>query len=1278
MRFPLRSALALLIPGMVLMSCSDSPMAPPSATQLQGPRQADLAGNPVISQVYGGGGNAGATLKNDFIEIFNPGVSTVNLAGWSVQYASAAGTSWQVTALSGTLPPGGYKLIQEAAGTGGTTSLPTPDASGSIAMAAGAGKVSLVSSTAALTGQCPIVNVVDQVSFGTTANDCGYGTTATLTNTTAALRNDQGCRFTGNLASDFATGAPAPRNSATAVHPCGTVTPVVASVTVTPDSTDVNVGSTTPYTAAGFDASSAPVSTTFTWTSSDQAVATVDASGVVTGVAAGKATITATSANNVAGTARVRVVAPPPPPPLGDVVISQIYAGGGNSGAPFTNDYVELFNHGDTPADITGWRIQYTSAAGTFSASNVVTLPSATLAPHRYYLVQLAAGAGVIAPLPTPDATLGVINMGATAGKVLLLAPGITGSGSCPSGTGIVDHVGYGTTSNCGASWGGTTSLASNTTAVFRKNDGCVNTGSVSADFEILAPTPRNGASPAKNCTQPPRPQSTATLAINEIMSDPANAENASWGQWFEVKNYGAAPIDLMGWTIVSSGSSQPDHTIGAHVIVPAGGYAVLGRGADMARNGGVALDYNYFVGTSSTIWLDATDFLMLVDDAGARVDSVAWSGVPHGVTKALRDATTPHADANGATWGYSSIVFGDGDYGTPGADNAPIVDTPPFVSANTISISGRVATDAPLPVGFEAQLFATELDASNTVVPTTFTWDALTPSIATIDSRGVIHALSAGTARFHVVAADGATRTHALQMVDPIASSTAIYRNNTEFGDPVDNDASDDFIIRRTQYTTSFNGTRHIPNWVSYELNGTQIIPGQDRCNCFTFDPELITAGFPRYTTADYTGAGAFAGYGIDRGHMTRSFDRTSGTLDNARTFYFSNVVPQAADLNQGPWAILEDSLGNLARLWNKEVYIIVGASGSLGTVKNEGLITIPAYTWKVAVVLPAGATLADVHEYTDIEDVIAIIAPNQPGVRNTPWPTFKTTVDAIEQLSGYDLLSLLPDRIERAIESNTKPPIAHTDGPYTGAEGSSVSMSGAASIDPNGTVTDYAWVFGDGSTGTGASVTHTYAQNGSYTVKLITTDNDGLVDTAVTTATIANVAPTIAAFAGASLITGETYSAAGSFADPGSDTWTASANYGDGSAVQPLSLSGKSFTLAHTYSAAGSFTVTVAVNDGDDTGTGTATVTVITPSQALTALIATLGDVNSLQSKLQAAQASLNKGNVTPAVNQLNAFLNELDAMVRTHRMTAARADALRTEVNRVIATANTAVAE
>lgn len=194
---------------------------------------APVSSQVVISQVYGGGGNSGAKYKNDFIELFNRGSTAVDISGWSVQYASAAGTSWQVTKLSGNtvLQPGQYFLVQEAVGTGGTDDLPTPDTTGTLALSGTTGKVALVAGTAALAGGSPAVgSFADLIGFGT----AGYfeGTVApTLSNTTAALRAAGGCTDTDNNGADFSTGAPAPRNRASALNVCGapTAPPIVAT-----------------------------------------------------------------------------------------------------------------------------------------------------------------------------------------------------------------------------------------------------------------------------------------------------------------------------------------------------------------------------------------------------------------------------------------------------------------------------------------------------------------------------------------------------------------------------------------------------------------------------------------------------------------------------------------------------------------------------------------------------------------------------------------------------------------------------------------------------------------------------------------------------------------------------------------------------------------------------------------------------------------------------------------------------------------------------------------
>ena len=409
--------------------------------------------------------------------------------------------------------------------------------------------------------------------------------------------------------------------------------------------------------------------------------------------------------------------------------------------------------------------------------------------------------------------------------------------------------------------------------------------------------------------------------------------------------------------------------------------------------------------------------------------------------------------------------------------------------------------------MGFESQLFASE-SINGVTTATTITWESLTPSIATIDEKGVFHGLGAGTATFRATATDGTSATRNMPIVVGEHSSTA-YAGNTLFGEPRDGDTSDDFLVRRPEYTTSYNVTRGIPNWVSYHIDLSYHPSGIDRCNCFTFDPEL-PASYPRYTTGDYTGAGSFAGYGIDRGHLARSFDRTAGSLDNAATYYFSNIIPQAADQNQGPWKNLEDQLGDSAYLGNRAVYVIAGAYGNKGTVKGEGRIVIPAFTWKVAVIIRRDQSLTDLHVPRDMT-VIAVIMPNEPGVRGVPWATYATTVAEIERLSGYDILSALPANLQRAVETNDTPPVARVTGPTTGIEGSALSFDASTSTDDDaGDLLSYSWTFGDGAAGSGVSPTHVYADNGTYTVTLTVTDSRGVTSEATLAVTVTNAAPT------------------------------------------------------------------------------------------------------------------------------------------------------------------------
>ncbi len=379
----------------------------------------------VISQVYGGGGNAGATYTNDYIELFNSSSSPVSLTGWSVQYASATGSTWAKTDLTGSIAPGRYYLVQEALGAGGTTPLPTPDATGTIAMSATAGKVALVTSQTLLSGTCP-TTAEDFVGFGTTAN-CfeGTGPTPAPSNTLAVLRANSGATDTNNNATDFASGAPNPRNSATVgdAAPSVTSTIPVDGATGVAASDSISITFSEPVNVVDpWFTISCPISGTHAATTSGGPTTfTVDpmldfATGETCTVSIAAASVTDQDAvdppDTMAGNHTFSFTTGSPP--TAELVISEVYGGGGNAGATLTHDFIELYNPTASSVSLAGWSVQYASAAGT---SWQVTPLTGSIPAGRNYLVQEAQGAGGTTPLPTPDAT-GTIAMAAGSGKV--------------------------------------------------------------------------------------------------------------------------------------------------------------------------------------------------------------------------------------------------------------------------------------------------------------------------------------------------------------------------------------------------------------------------------------------------------------------------------------------------------------------------------------------------------------------------------------------------------------------------------------------------------------------------------------------------------------------------------------------------------------------------------------------------------------------------------------------------------------------------------------------
>jgi len=793
------------------------------------------------------------------------------------------------------------------------------------------------------------------------------------------------------------------------------------------------------------------------------------------------------------------------------VVISQVYGGGGNSGATLKNDFIEIHNGGKTPIDVSGWSVQYASAAG--SSWQVTTFPSGLpLAPGQFFLIQESNGAGGTVNLPTPQAT-GGIAMSATAGKVALvtnstaLTCGAAGN-TCSGLATIADFVGYGSASDFEGS--APAAGLSNTTAALRGSTGCADTDHNNLDFAVGAPSPRNIGSPAVICPdRAPRVRTTLPTSGAELADPPAISVSFSEpvdvsGNWFRIScsttgpHLAQATGGPVTFTFTGLGDFAPSETCNVTIFSA----LVTDQDTDDPPDAmGADFTWNFTV-PGQPVTLPVTRFSEIhYDNSGddvseqieiegpAQTDLSEWSVVLYdgnrGTMYDSRPLTGVTIPATCGDRGVVVVPFGQIQNGSPdgfalmhnsevvqflsyegsftavdgpaaGFSSADIGVAEPGSSSAISSLqlngvkgkwfgpsrrsfgrcnkdgppefdmtfTGRLPiSDPPLPVGFEDQLFATMLDTTGATISTTFAWSSDTPELASIDQNGVMHSLAAGQAVFRATAANGTSVTYSLPTTVATLGGTADYRGNAELGIPTDGDASDDFIITRDQYTISYNHSRNTPNWVSYEFDATHFQPADasanvDRCDCFTHDPAL-PGSFTHLTTADYTGAGAFAGYPIDRGHMARSFDFTSGTLDNARSYYLSNIIPQAAAVNQGPWKLLEDSLGNLARFHNKEVYVIDGVAGSKGSVKGEGKITIPASEWKVALILPLNHGLADVHDFSDIDDVIAVNMPNDNNAA-ADWKTYKTTVDEIERISGYDLLSSLPDKIERSVQTN------------------------------------------------------------------------------------------------------------------------------------------------------------------------------------------------------------------------------------------------------------------
>lgn len=227
--------------------------------------------------------------------------------------------------------------------------------------------------------------------------------------------------------------------------------------------------------------------------------------------------------------------------------------------------------------------------------------------------------------------------------------------------------------------------------------------------------------------------------------------------------------------------------------------------------------------------------------------------------------------------------------------------------------------------------------------------------------------------------------------------------------GNPSNASASDpnNYLLVNNFMVISYNRDRGIPNWVSWRVTRADL-GNLDREDAFRPDDRL-PKGWTRVTPSDYTGSG------YDRGHVCPNADRYTSREAADATFLMTNMTPQTGDLNRGPWQKLEAYLRTLVTR-GSDVYIYAGVYGDKGKLKKK--VTIPTNNWKVAVVVPAGSDVSAVNANTR---VIAVDMPNVKGILRADWQTYRTSVRQIEQNTGYNLFSSLPQNIQESLETKT-----------------------------------------------------------------------------------------------------------------------------------------------------------------------------------------------------------------------------------------------------------------
>jgi endonuclease G len=945
----------------------------------------------VISQVYSGGGasTGSPTYKFDYVELFNLSPSTVSLTGYSLQYGSATGNfggSGNIFSFpSGTSIPAGKYLLVKLGSAGSLGADFTADlTSGGLSMAQGSGKVALATTVSTLgcgatATPCALPNaqIIDLVSWGASNNAEGGTTvnngTAFPNTSVGAVRKLSGCQDTDNNNNDFnVVSGPVPRTSSSPANNC---TPTNNSPTITPPASPI----------ATKNQDDPPFTVSLTGN---------DDGGVYSWSATPGTGITSVSVTGGQGTP--------------NVTYTVTLQSGFNGTAKFTASLSDLVN------------------------------PAAT------QLVNIAVNAPVIVDNP-PTITPPANPIATVTRDEVPFTVGLSGSDDHNS-YGWAAIPGTGVSSVVVTGGQGTASV----TYTVALQAGFTGTATFTAS---LSDNVNPAASQLVNITvNPPTPLNHIT--ISQIYGGGGNSGATYRNDYVELYNPTNGPVDLGGWTIQyasATGTTWQAQPLGG--IMQPGEYYLISL-----ASGGAVGAFLPAANIDGSINMSATSGKVALSNGGDALSDCPTSDptlvdlVGYGTAECKEGgATAPQGNNTTAIFrkngGATDTNSNSLDFltGPPNPRRTtPIVEIGPYVlsvdpraNSTTGPYDASITVNFTEPVDVDTSWYNINCANTNshndaTVAHTSdFKTYVITPNTSfQFSEQCTVTVLKT---RIHDRDFDDSAADTDTLKADYIWSFTVVAANvlplpypssvHLTMGNPsnalADTNFPNNYLMEKPTYSLSYNRDKGTPNWVSWHLDPSWY-GSLARVDTFRPDP-AVPSDWYRVQAFD------FFLTGFDRGHMTPNADRDheSRIPINQETYLMSNMVPQAPDNNQGPWANMENALRSITNAGN-EIYVVSGPQGVGGTSSNgfttsiaNGKVTVPANTWKVALVLSQGTN--DISRVNCSTRTIAVIMPNVQGIRTTnsnDWMNYLTTVDAVEALTTYDFFSSLPEPIQRCIE--------------------------------------------------------------------------------------------------------------------------------------------------------------------------------------------------------------------------------------------------------------------